>query len=270
MKSVLMLLENDRGMETRLQASLDIVRVTEGHLTLLYTTPLSKFVGLDPFGGSYVLPSVIDALDKEEADTRSRIEARLASEGVNWTYLSATDEVSHGLVRHAALNDLVVLSRPSQTDRRSVFHAMIADIVMGSPSPVLVMPEGKIGFDVAGSAAIAWNGSFEAANALRAALPLLRRASSVSLISVEEEADEQFPLTTASEYLSRHGVKSDLVARSPGSMPVNEALLKAVGKCQADYLVMGAFGHSRAREYWLGGVTRSLIYDAPVPIVFGR
>ena len=270
MKSILTHLGKDSGLETRLQAALDIARSAKGHLTGIYATPIASFIGFDPLGGMFTYQSVIDALNQEEAQTRSNFESRLAHEDVSSTYLSANDQVSSSLITHAALNDLIVLSRPCESDRKIAPSSMVADVLMGSPSPVLVMPEGQIGFDPQGVAAIGWNGSFEAANALRAALPLLRHAKSVTLVSVEKAKEDRFPLTTASEYLSRHGVTSDLVTQSPGSAPVDEALLHAASDCQADYLVMGAFGHSRAREFWLGGVTRSLLQSAPLPILFGR
>jgi nucleotide-binding universal stress UspA family protein len=270
MKSILTHIGEDSGLETRMQAALDIARATQGHLTGIYATPISSFVGFDPVGGSFAPQSIIDALSDIEARTRSKIESQLAGDNVSWSYLSLTDQVSSGLITYGALNDLIVLSRPCENDRKVPPSAMTANVLTGASAPVLVMPEGKIGFDVQGAAAIAWNGTFEASNALRAALPLLRRSKSVSLISVEEDKEGGFPQTTASEYLARHGVKSELIVVPFSSVSVEKALLSTVSGCRADYLVMGAFGHSRAREFWLGGVTRSLLQCAPLPIVFGR
>jgi nucleotide-binding universal stress UspA family protein len=194
----------------------------------------------------------------------------LAKEDVSWSILSLTDQVSAGLIGYGALNDLIVLSRPRDHEHKVSPSTMIAEVLTRASTPVLVMPEGKIGFDVHGAAAIAWNGTFEASNALRAALPVLRHSKSVTVISVEENKDGGFPQTAASEYLARHGMTSELVKVPSGSASVEAALLDAASACRADFLVMGAFGHSRAREFWLGGVTRSLLQYAPLPIVFGR
>jgi nucleotide-binding universal stress UspA family protein len=270
MKSILTHIGEDSGLETRIQVALDIARATQGHVTGVYATPISSFVGFDPLGGSFAPQSIIDALSDIEAQTRSKVESRLARADVSWTYFSLTDNVSSGLITYGALNDLIVLSRSCEKDRKSPPSAMIADVLTRASTPVLVMPEGIMGFDVEGAAAIAWNGTFEASNALRAALPLLRHSKSVTLISVDEDKDDGFPQTDASEYLSRHGVKSELVTLPMGSVSVEEALLTTASACGADYLVMGAFGHSRAREFWLGGVTRSLLQCAPLPIIFGR
>lgn len=270
MKSILTHFGDDSGFETRLQAALDIVRATKGHLTGIFATPFANIPVVDPFAGFYVSQSLIDAVYQEETQARAKIESRLAIEQVSWTCLSCMGQATSGLVGQAALNDLIVLSRPAEGGRDMVPSALMAEVVTGSPTPVLVMPEGKLGFDIESAAAIAWNGSFEAANALRAALPMLRHAKSVTLIAVEEDRKDRFPLTTASEYLSDHGVPSDLVIQPPGAMRIDEELLSAAHRCKADYLVMGAFGHSRAREFWLGGVTRSLLHSAPLPIIFGR
>jgi nucleotide-binding universal stress UspA family protein len=270
MKSILTHIGEDSGLETRIQAALDIARASEGHFTGIYATPISSFVGFDPLGGAFAPQSIIDALSEIEAQTRSRVESRLAKDDVSWSILSLTDQVSSGLIGYGALNDLIVLSRPREHDRKAPPSAMIADVLIKASTPALVMPEGKIGFDVHGAAAIAWNGTFEAANALRAALPLLRHSGSVTVISVEENKAAGFPQTAASEYLARHGVTSELVTLPSGSATVEETLLGAASGCGADFLVMGAFGHSRAREFWLGGVTRSLLQYAPLPIDFGR
>jgi len=271
MKSILTYFGDDAGLETRLQAALDLARTNGGHLTGILVRPTMPFLGIDPYGGTSIPQSVFDAFFQMEAQARSKVESKLAHEDVSWTDISANDPVSASLIAHAALNDIIVLSRPCESGREIAPSHMIADVLTGAPIPVLLMPEGQIGFDPHGSAAVAWNGSFEAANALRSALPLLRHASSVTLISIEEDKEHRFPQTTVSEYLSRHGITSDLVTQSPGSASVDDALLSAAaGRCNADYLVMGAFGHSRAREFWLGGVTRSLLKSAPLPIIFGR
>ena len=114
-----------------------------------------------------------------------------------------------------------------------------------------------------GRACVAWDGSDEAAAALRGAAPLLRDCASVTVVTVTEK-DRGRPTDDAMRYLSRHGVKAELqaVARV-GS--IEETIAAAAARAQADLLVMGAFGHSRMREYLFGGVTRYFVEEATGP-----
>jgi nucleotide-binding universal stress UspA family protein len=134
----------------------------------------------------------------------------------------------------------------------------------------MVVPEGKTVFAPVGPATVGWNGSFEAANALRAALPMLKQASAVHVVTIGEDKDLDFPSLDASEYLSRHGVKTELHSETRGSKSVAEKLITTAEGLGASYLVMGGYGHSRAREYWFGGVTRSVLKECPVPLILSR
>jgi nucleotide-binding universal stress UspA family protein len=78
------------------------------------------------------------------------------------------------------------------------------------------------------------------------------------------------PSLSASTYLSRHGVKSELHARPVSDKPVEDAITETAAVMGATYIVMGGYGHSRAREFLFGGVTRSLLKDCPIPLIMGR
>jgi len=101
--------------------------------------------------------------------------------------------------------------------------------------------------------AIAWDGSFEAAYVLRSCVPLLRGAE-VTLLTVED-VPADFPATDALAYLSRHGVGAELQVL-PRVGAIEETLARELVLLEAGLLVMGAFSHSRLREFLFGGVTR--------------
>jgi nucleotide-binding universal stress UspA family protein len=117
---------------------------------------------------------------------------------------------------------------------------------------------------------IAWKDRREAARAVAEALPLLRGASRVVVTIVEEEgASEQFRTEAGGDigrYLSRHGVSAEI--RLLGGWAVaEEAILNEATMQMADLLVVGAYGHSRFREWLLGGVTRHVLMNAPMPVL---
>jgi nucleotide-binding universal stress UspA family protein len=271
MKSVLLHIQDDDGLEARLQAALSLVRASGGHLTCLHVTPINAYVAFDGFGGVFVMNDIMKALEDQEAKMRAKVEADLAHEDVAWSYEQTTAEPTGSLVGHAALADLLVLGRlrHSQTAAYSAM-AMFGDVLHATRTPVLIQPGDQTHFDPSGPAVVGWNGSFEAANALRAAVPLLKQASDVHIVSIEEPGDTQFPSTAASEYLSRHDISSELHSHPAQSKSVADTLIAAAQVMKASYLVMGAYGHNRAREFLFGGVTRSVLKECPVPLFLAR
>src|SRR5690606_22471941 len=107
----------------------------------------------------------------------------------------------------------------------------------------------------------AWNGSPEASHALQAALPLLKLASAVHLITIAEggPAANRLPATDANEYLGYHGLSSELHEVAAGDNGIAATIGATAAARGAEILVMGGYGHSRFREAMLGGATRELL-----------
>ena len=271
MKSVLLHIQDDEELEGRLQVALAIVRASGGHLTCIHVTPMNAFVGFEPLGGAYVLTDLLTQLEEHEAELRARIEAHLRTEDVAWSYERQTSDPASALVNSGALADLIVLGR-SQHSQSETYRSMslIGAMLRSSHTSLLVCPKDQKRFDPLGPAVVAWNGSFEAANALRAALPLLKQASAVHIVTVDEDKEFDFPPLGASEYLSRHDVHAEMIRESKGTQSVDEKLVATASRLGASYLVMGAYGHNRAREILFGGVTRSLLKECSLPLVLAR
>jgi nucleotide-binding universal stress UspA family protein len=270
-KSVLLHVQDDAGLDARLQAALAIVRASGGHLACMHVTPLSNYVGYETYGGAYVLTELLKQLDEQDAAMRVRIEARLANEDVSWSYERQTADPASALVYAGALADLIVVGRDDPNRDSAYRHmAMFGGILAATHTPVLICSKDGKQFDPFGMAVVAWNDSFEAANALRAALPLLKQASAVHILTIDEDKDRDFPPLGASEYLSRHGVHAELISESRGTLSINDKLVASAQSLGASYLVMGAYGHHRVREYLFGGVTRSLLQECPLPLVLAR
>ncbi|MBP7136136.1 MAG: universal stress protein [Sphingomonadaceae bacterium] len=270
MKSVLLHIQDDAGFEARLQTSLDIVRASKGHLTCLYVTPINAYVAFDNFGGVFVMNDVLKQLEENKALLQARVEQRLKVEDISWDYADSTADPAQALVSRSMLSDLIIMSHPVGDKPQGIAHALVGDVVMGASTPVLLVPDTAKAFDATGAAVVAWNGSFEAGHALRAALPLLASAGNVHIVSVSEGRDHAFPSLAASEYLARHGIVSELHERRGDSGEVGTLLIETAKQLKAQYLVMGAYGHSRAREYLFGGVTRNLLNDSPFPLLLAR
>ncbi len=147
--------------------------------------------------------------------------------------------------------------------------AMAEGLAFEAGRPVLLLPES------AGSAlnferiAIAWDGSRVAARALADALPLARIAKSVSIVRITGEKEMRYAAAPedAVRHLKLHGIEAEAVDVPLESRDAAATLQAYCDRAERDLLVMGAFGHSRAREFVLGGVTRSIL-DAPGLAVF--
>lgn len=270
MKSVLLHIHDDEGLEARLQAALAIVRASGGHLACVHVTPLSTYLGFESYGGAYILADLLKQLEEQQALMRAKIEAQLTNEDVTWSYRQETSDPAFALIRNGALADLIVVGRFKSSHSAYPAVSVFGDLLKASRTPLLICSKDQQRFDPFGPAVVAWNGSFEAANALRAALPMLKQASAVHIVSVDEDKELDFPPLGASEYLSRHGVHSELSSVSRGSLTVADKLVATAQEKGAGYLVMGAYGHSRAREYLFGGVTRSVLEDCPLPLIVAR
>ena len=270
MRSILVHADNDSACEDRLQVALDLARRFRGHATLLIATPLQQFVSFDPFGGTYFAAEALAAAQADDIALESRLAERLAGEDVPWDIAMADGDIVGALAGAATFADLTVVSLPpAKEDRRGGPLPMLAgDLAVTAPTPVLALPHGTKAFDADAPAMVAWNGSAQAAHALRAAIPLLG-GRSVVLVSVGDEEGD-FPATDALRYLSRHDIHAELATVGRDGDSVEERLEKEALLLGAGLIVMGAFGRSRLRETIFGGVTRYLLTSGRVPLLLAH
>lgn len=194
----------------------------------------------------------------------------MGGEGAHWSWVEADGAVGQSLVQAGHLADVIAVTLPGKSSKaRHEWMGTLGDVVVHGHSPILAIPAQADSFDCFGRAVIAWNGSPESCHAIRAALPLLKHASSIHIVSVEE-ATGDFPPTQACEYLGWHGLKPVLHEIRPSSCTVADALASQADTLEAAYMVMGAYGHSRFREAVLGGTTRDLLKQERIPLLLGR
>lgn len=266
LKTILVHVQNDENLDGRIEAALSLARGSSAHVSLLHATPIQAYVVPDSLGGVFVMNDVMKSIDEADAKLRSRVEAKMRGEDVSWDYQQSGGDVELALIDHAALADLVVVGR---TSGRGDF--ILGDLLQRSRSPLFI-PGGESAIvDPTGVAVIAWNGSYEAANAVRSSIGLLKIATSVRVIA--EERSDGFPSTRLLEYLARQGISAELTIQQPQYRDdefVAAALVEYARSCGAAYLVMGGYSHSRVREYVFGGVTRTLLKACPVSLVIAH
>lgn len=141
-------------------------------------------------------------------------------------------------------------------------------VMFGSGRSTLLVPPGDEPSDF-DTVAVGWLNTREAARALTEAIPIMQKADAVHLVLVESrwdsDADEE-PGADVARHLDRHGVSVEIV-HVRGTDDVGAALLSQTAALNADLLVMGGYGHSRFREWALGGVTLDILTRAEVPVL---
>lgn len=265
MKNIYVLVHDDAGQEARLQAALDVTRALEGHLCCVDVVQLPVLVGdVYGLGGQAEL---IEAEREQEAENRAAIEARLIREGVSWDWQQAVGDLAPSLNALCDLADLIVLNRKLDSAAGPDMQGIAAAVMLSSHRPILAVSERSRGFNPSGTALVAWDGSAEAAAALRLSVPLLRLAEKIRILTISDGAIKA-PPSDAATYLSRHGIAAEVVELAATDEPVHAILCEQARR--ADYLVMGGYGHSRVTEALFGGVTRHMLAHCPVPLLLAH
>jgi len=179
-----------------------------------------------------------------------------------------SSEVPVVLAQHARLHDLTILSLP-EGDYVSQFDAQwYAETVMfDSGAPTMILPEraASAAFD---TVVVAWDKSKVAARSIADAIPLLKSAKDVRLLTVQGEkhiVDEPSSSLMA-KHLERHGIRVAVDEVQAGNRAIGDVLKAHVQSTGADLLIMGAYGHSRFREFVLGGATKTMLTHPPCPL----
>lgn len=217
---------------------------------------------------------------KLDADRRARAQAlfeRTAGESgppVTWSELT-TEPVLWGLTQRAYYADLLVLGQhdASSPSAHDLPADLVESVVLGSGKPALVVPYAGQPKTVGQSVLVAWSATRESARALSVALPILQRAAQVHVVTW---SDEQSAPQAAGEralleqYLAVHDVKATLHWYGNGHGQPGERLLSLAADLGSDLLVMGCYGHSRARELVLGGATRTVLKSMTLPVLMAH
>ncbi|QDK34577.1 MULTISPECIES: universal stress protein [Sphingomonadaceae] len=254
MRSILVNADRKPASDARLDTALELARHLDGHVTVLVDTPVSRYIAMDPMGGSYVISEALDRARSDDDAAADAVETRLARGDVPFEVVRSEDDPVPALAAAARLADLVVLTRSG---------GMVGPVALSARAPVLALPDdGRLSLPIR-RAVIAWDGGEQSAAALKAAIPLLGSCELVKVVSVIEKVGG-FPATDALRYLSRNGIHAEFEElERRGS--TEETLAVAVGQAQADLLVMGAYGKSRMREFLFGGVTAYFLSDKGAP-----
>jgi nucleotide-binding universal stress UspA family protein len=227
-------------------------------------------------GGMEAVPAdVIEALREESARAANGAIERFKQAAAQ-AHLPAEAQIIETSIegiprtfgRIARTFDLAIVAQadPEATTGRAADAAMFE-----SGRPIVVVPSIQKDGIKLGCILICWDGSRTAARALADSMPLLERAKSIEVINVgngRREAEES--LAAVGRHLARHGLNSTSKALIADGTDVTNVILSHASDLSADLIVMGGFGHSRLREFILGGVTRGILDTMTVPVLMSH
>jgi len=251
------------------QAAAALALAHQAHLVGSAMTGISRFAYVDH---GILFEKEIQALTDRAEEALNHFEEICRQQGItSYEKRLIHDEAATGLTLQTPYADLVVVE---QTVESIHLVSDLAEYVMlHAARPVLVVPTGGPTDVTGGSAVLAWNGTPEAVRAASFALPLLKRASNVTVALFQPadavDAQQVQPGADVSLWLARHGVRVDLVHDRSGRH-ADDGLLALAAEKGARLIVMGGYGHARSREALLGGVTLKVLQRTGVPLLIAH
>jgi nucleotide-binding universal stress UspA family protein len=260
----------------RLEVARSIAQTHGAAVTALYAvTPALLVVPFAPEAG----PSVANALGEIDAQRRAQAHAAFdrstATPGVHAAWAEVEDyPIVPAVIRQALYADLLVLGQydPEDSESAGIPFDFPEMVIAGSGKPALVLPYAGAAPTVGQSIVIAWKPTREAARAVSAAVPLLQRARRVHVVAWGEDEEQVIGARLDLDgYLKLRGIEP-VWHREPGEEPagIGDLLLSRSFDLDADLLVMGCYGHSRTREWVLGGTSRTILRSMTLPVLMAH
>ena len=270
-KTMLVHVDTGRSAPARLKLSADLAARFAAHVTGLYVRR--------PFQA----PAFTDAGPAMDSLYRTYENATKADEAlataafrdfIGGTSLSSEWRVTDGLAEeivaaHARYADLVIVGQSEPDDATTTPSDLAETVVIASERPVLIVPHIGVTKPPGKTVLLCWNGTREAARAVTGALPILKQADKVIILLVDprNDGDPDGPGGRVATWLARHGVKAVVKRDTAGGSDIGGIILSRVADQDADLVVMGLYGHSRMREWVLGGASRTLLASMTVPLL---
>ena len=260
----------------RLEAARQLGQAQGAAVTALYAvTPRFVELPFSPEIGPGIAAALRDIDDELRRRARSAYEQSLATPGIPMTWAEIRDDpIMAAFAQQAFYADLLVLGQrdPSSASSSGVPSDFVESVMTDSGKPALILPYiGMLPRMIGENVVIAWKPTREAALAVSAAMPLLQRARRVVVLSwsCEDERVEGKRLDL-NGFLRLHGIEALWHEQGEEPEALGELLLSRAFDFEADLLVMGCYGHSRAREWVLGGTSRTVLQSMTLPVLMAH
>jgi nucleotide-binding universal stress UspA family protein len=276
MKSILIPTEDHDAMSAVLEASVSIARTFDSYIEGFAVRPSAgTYVTVEPvsslaISGAYEGDFAPQARSQFESVMQAHKVPQVAQEpavlSYGWPRTEAADDAFIG--SRGRIFDLIVLGRPGP-EAENPRMPPLAAALFDSGRPVLIVPKSApqlLGRNVL----VAWNGSTQQARTNSFAMPLLRMAEKVTVLTVEGGTTPGPLGDDAAHQLRRNGVKATALTVKPGMRSTGEAILEHAASLGCDLLVKSAYTQSRLRQMIFGGATRHILANATLPVLMAH
>jgi len=265
------------GDERALDQGIALSRHWGSHLTPMQFVELTQ-----PSYGAWSLsldPRIVELHEGQRQEAQARVDR--AAEKIRQAHVHASDvrlveslyqSPWDAVSKECFSADIIVIGRSNELALYPIQAQGLATVIMQSGLPVLVVPNNGRLLTTFKKAVVAWHPSREACRALHDALPILLGCESVELLSYDGDTDPLDPMRRQAlvENLRHHGVKARSIAHGSQGIDIASLIVSHAEKAGADVVVAGTYGHSRLREWAFGGVTRELLWNAPLPVLMSH
>lgn len=277
LKSIAIMLHDPKADLTALEYAIKSAREWGAHLHIV----VAGINHVDPdfyyAGMQYVaMRSNFENAASDATKLEETVRERLRVEDINWDVQSVTmlaGSLGSYVSNHLRFFDIMIMPLPYEQDRSQIDVTIFESCIFGAGIPTIVVPKGFAGNPPHDHILIAWDEGAEALAAARAARPLASavRLTEVCIIAPSIDGNERSdPGGELARYLARYDAKVKVTVSAKLKSDVATQLIKNADEAGADLIVMGAYGRSRLREAVLGGVTRTMLRHATVPVLLAH
>jgi nucleotide-binding universal stress UspA family protein len=264
--------DSAEATKARVSFAVALAKAHGAHLvaTAFAPTALLPLYGADV--GMADMTEVLQSVKSQSAGALESFRTVATAEGVSAEMRlmqGMSEEFPHDFAYAARHADLAILGQPRDGDPLIGQYALVERCLFASGRPVIVVPASPEKLALNGTIVAAWDGSAEAARSINDALIFLKQAVRVVLLAgvMAKDGEERAIVTEDMiAHLKRHGVKAEAMQVKIAEGDVGRVLLGTAKELDADMMVMGAFHHSRWREFILGGVTLTVLEEANIPL----
>ena len=272
-KDIIVYVDGTEASKARDKFAVSLAKMLGAHLAGVAFAPQA----LLPLYGADVafadMSGVLQGVKAQGEDALARFKSCAADIGIEADerlMQGTSDEFPHEFAAAARLADLAILGQPRDGDPLVGQYALVERCLFASGRPVLIVPAAPEASALDGTIVAAWDGSAEAARAFSDAMPFLTAAKRILLLVGVQDGTRpgtEPPTEHMVAHLSRHdvGAEVDRVTVGEGA-DIGRLLLSRAKDLKADMIVMGAFHHSKWREFILGGVTLTMLEEANIPL----
>ena len=281
-KTILVLLNGTKRTQQLLDAASAMARQFDAHVIGLYVLPAAQvYSDVGMLATPMLFEAYRDLFKSKLEEVRKKFEARVKQDGLKaeWRVVDSNyPDIAGSAIVHSHGAELVIACQIDRGPDENIERDLVVRLVMESGRPVLIIPKqghfAPRGEGIAEKAIVGINGTKESSRAMFDALPLLRLVKETRLVWVDPYTESreagEVPGAEEAAVLSRHGIKAVAEPMMTDGRNAGEALLMRANDLGADLLVMGAYAHSRMREFVFGGATRYVLEHMTIPVLMSH